>query len=99
MSASSNFVGRIIGSYRIEALLGAGGMGEVYRGTHLHLRRPVALKIIHAQLAGDPTFQERFLREARSAAALNHTNIVQVYDFGEQDGRAFLVMELVSDGS
>ncbi|HYI15814.1 MAG TPA: serine/threonine-protein kinase, partial [Thermomicrobiales bacterium] len=99
MSTEPNLVGQIISSYRIEALLGSGGMGQVYRGTHVHLRRSVAIKIMHAELAGDPMFQERFLREARAAASLSHANIVHVYDFGVQDGRAFLVMELVTDGS
>ncbi|MGH9175007.1 MAG: serine/threonine-protein kinase, partial [Vicinamibacterales bacterium] len=94
-----DLVGQIIGSYRIDVPIGAGGMGQVYRGTHLHLRRAVALKIINPQYAGDPAFQERFLREARAAAALSHPNIVQVFDFGEQDERAFLVMELVGGGS
>ncbi len=99
MSTEPSLVGQVISSYRIEALLGSGGMGQVYRGTHVHLRRSVAIKIMRAELAGDPTFQERFLREARTAASLNHANIVHVYDFGVQDGRAFLVMELVPDGS
>ncbi|HEX5164287.1 MAG TPA: serine/threonine-protein kinase, partial [Thermomicrobiales bacterium] len=96
---SANLIGQIIGSYRIDALLGSGGMGHVYRATHVQLRRPVAIKVLDSDAATDPTFQARFLREARAAASLSHPNIVHVYDFGEQDGRPFLAMELVPDGS
>ena len=95
----STLVGQTIGSYRIEALLGSGGMGEVYRATHLRLNRPAAIKIMHAHLAADPTFQARFLREAQAAAALTHPHIVEVFDIGEQEGRLYLVMELIPDGS
>jgi hypothetical protein len=95
----SDLVGEMLGNYRIEALLGSGGMGEVYRATHVRLNRPAAIKILHAHLAADPSFQARFVREAQAAAALRHPNIVEVFDFGEQAGRAYLVMELVPDGS
>jgi serine/threonine protein kinase len=74
-------------------------MGEVYRAIHTRLNRPAAIKVLHAYQAGDPSFQARFLREARSAASLAHPNIVEVFDFGEQDGNSYLVMELVPDGS
>jgi serine/threonine protein kinase len=95
----ADLIGQSIGNYRIEALLGTGGMGQVFRGQHRHLERRAAIKVMHAHLAVDAGFQERFLREARAAAALNHRNVVQIYDFGEQDGRFFLVMELMEDGS
>lgn len=95
----AHLVGQTLGNYRIEAQLGAGGMGEVYRAVHVRLDRPAAIKVLHANQAADPTFQARFLREARAAAALSHPNIVEVFDFGEQDGASYLVMELVPDGS
>lgn len=95
----ADLIGRTLGKYRIEARIGAGGMGEVYRGVHGSLNRPAAIKVMSQHVAGDPNFQERFKREARSAAALTHPNIVEVYDFGEENGLYYLVMELVSDGS
>ena len=96
---AEDLVGKTLGNYRVESLLGSGGMGEVYRAIHTKLNRPAAIKVLHAYQAGDPNFQARFLREARSAAALAHPNIVEVFDFGEQDGDSYLVMELVPDGS
>ncbi len=95
----TDLVGQTIGNYRVEALLGAGGMGQVFRARHIHLDRPVALKVMHANLSHDPGFQARFRQEARAIAALQHPNIVEVYDFGEQNGLMYLVMELLSDGS
>lgn len=92
-------VGQTVGNYRLEELLGTGGMGQVYRGTHIHLGRTVAVKLMHANLASDPGFQARFLQEAQSAAALTHPNIVAIQDFGQQEGRFYLVMELLADGS
>jgi Tol biopolymer transport system component len=93
------WVGRTIGSYRIEASLGSGGMGRVYRGVHVHLNRAVAIKVLHEHLALDETFQARFLREAQAVAALSHPNIVDVLDFSHEQGVYYLVMELVPDGS
>ena len=95
----ADLIGQNLGNYRIESQLGAGGMGEVYRATHIRLNRPAAIKVLHANQAADPTFQARFLREARAAAALSHPNIVEVFDFGEENGASYLVMELVPDGS
>src|SRR6476661_4729896 len=95
----ADLIGQTLGNYRIESRLGSGGMGDVYRAVHLRLNRPAALKVLHAMLSQDPTFQARFLREARAAAALSHPNIVEVFDFGEQDSLSYLVMELVPDGS
>lgn len=91
--------GQTIGNYRIETLLGSGGMGQVFRATHVHLPRTVAIKVLHAQYASEPTFQARFLQEAQAAAALDHPNIVEIIDFGEANGRLYLVMELVEGGS
>src|SRR4029453_5065589 len=82
----------------LEALLGAGGMGAVYRAKQKRLGRTVALKVLHAELGGDPVFVERFLREAQALAKLAHPGIVAVHDYGERAGRCFLVMEHV-DGT
>jgi hypothetical protein len=76
-------------------LVGHGGMGAVYRARQIALDRPVALKIIRPETAGDPTFAERFTREARALAQLNHPNIVTVHDFGRAAGVYYLLMELV----
>lgn len=86
--------------YRLEQLIAHGGMGSVYRATHLPLERPVAIKILRPELLADATARERFNREARAAARLRHTNIVAVYDFGVLPGRsAYLVMELIEGRS
>ena len=81
--------------YRLGELLGAGGMALVYRGYDRELARPVAVKLLADNLAGDPAFRQRFLREARAAARLSHPNVVQIYDVGELDGRPYFVMEYV----
>ncbi len=94
-----DLLGQTIGQYRIEARLGTGGMGQVFRGVHQLLDRPAAIKVMQAHLAIDPEFRARFLREARAAAALKHPHIVEVYDFGEQNGTLYLVMELMLEGS
>src|SRR5215211_7786949 len=96
----SDLAGTIIGKhYQIEAQLGVGGMGQVFRARHMLLDRRVALKLMHANLAKDPTFQARFRQEARAVAALHHPHIVEVFDFDEHDGYAYLVMELITGGS
>ncbi len=87
--------GTRLGAYEILAPLGAGGMGEVYQGARPRLGRDVALKLLPSALAGDPDRLLRFEREARAASALNHPNICTIYDVGEADGTAFIVMELV----
>jgi serine/threonine protein kinase len=79
----------------ITDLLGHGGMGAVYRARQISLDRPVALKILSPRLGRDPSFAERFMREARTMAKLNHPNIVMVYDFGQVEPFYFLLMELV----
>jgi serine/threonine-protein kinase len=89
----SALAGRLIaGRYRIEALIGRGGMADVYRGSDTVLDRPVAIKILTDRSA---TVLRRFLREAQSMARLNHRNIVAVYDAGESDGFSFIVMEYI----
>jgi serine/threonine protein kinase len=85
--------------YEVTELLGRGGMGEVYRGRHLGLDRPVAIKFLRGSLAEDPEFRERFLREARLSARLTHPHVVQVYDTGLDGDRPFLVMELLEGES
>ncbi len=86
-------IGTILGRYRIESLLGKGGMGVVYRAYDTELARPVAIKVLASDLNQDN--RRRLLREARSASALNHPHISTVHEVGEAEGCAFLVMELV----
>jgi ABC-type branched-subunit amino acid transport system substrate-binding protein/streptogramin lyase len=81
--------------YRIEAEIGRGGMGIVYRATDLRLERSVALKLIAPELASDEDFRKRFLRESRMAASLDHGNVIPIYEAGEEDGRLFLAMRFV----
>jgi serine/threonine-protein kinase len=88
-------VGCELSGYRIDALIGRGGMGVVYRGTDVRLGRPVAIKLIAAERATDPVVRRRFEREARLMAALDHPNVLPVYAAGEQDGSLFLVMRYV----
>jgi serine/threonine protein kinase len=84
-----------VAGYRIERVAGRGGMGVVYRATHMHLGRTVALKLLNPELAASEEFRERFIREARAAAELEHPNIVPVYDAGEVEGRLYLAMKFV----
>jgi serine/threonine protein kinase len=88
-------IGTVIAGYRIEERIGRGGMGVVYRAEHLNLRRRAAIKIIAPDLADSAGFRERFTREARIAAALQHPNIVTVYDAGEVDGLLYLAMQYI----
>jgi len=88
-------VGSYVGAYEITALLGSGGMGDVYRARDARLGRDVALKILPDRATGDPSAVERFTREARAASALNHPNIVTIHEIGETDTARFIVMELV----
>lgn len=87
--------GSRLGSYEISALLGAGGMGEVYRARDSKLGREVAIKILPQRFSSDPSRLSRFEKEARSASALNHPNIITIHEIGEIDQISFIVMELV----
>jgi Tol biopolymer transport system component len=87
--------GTRLGPYEIAEALGAGGMGEVYRARDTRLDRIVAVKVLPGGTAGDPQFRDRFVREARAASALNHPNILSVFDVGRQDDVDYLVTELV----
>lgn len=87
--------GQQIENYRIDSVLGEGGMGTIYRATDVNLMRPVAVKVMHGNLADDPTFQGRFLQEARAAARLDHPSIVRIYHFGRESGLLYIVMELI----
>ncbi|MBZ5566164.1 MAG: protein kinase, partial [Acidobacteriia bacterium] len=87
--------GTKLGPYEILAPLGAGGMGEVYRARDARLGREVAIKILPASFSSDPERLRRFEQEARAASALNHPNILAIYDIGSRDGAPFLVTELL----
>jgi hypothetical protein len=88
-------MGATIAGYRVDGLAGHGGMGVVYRATQLSLARTVALKLIAPELASDQRFRERFKRESRLAAAIDHPNVLPVYEAGEADGTLFIAMRWV----
>lgn len=88
-------IGQTLKHYTIEKLLGQGGIGLVYLARDTRLQRPVALKLLKPELVSDPDRKSRFLREARSAAALTHPAIAQVYDIDEDDGTTFIAMEYI----
>jgi streptogramin lyase/predicted Ser/Thr protein kinase len=87
--------GDVFAGYRVIGVAGRGGMGVVYEAQQLDLQRPVALKLIATPLARDEDFRERFVRESRAAAAIDHPNVIPVYSAGEDDGRLFLAMRFV----
>ena len=99
MSASIDpWLGARLAGYRIESLVGQGGMGVVYLAWDARLKRHVAVKLIAPELSGGEGFRERFLAESELAAALEHPNVIPIHDAGEAEGRLYLVMRLV-DGS
>ncbi len=87
------------GRYRVVGRIGSGGMADVYCAEDLQLGRNVALKVLHSRFAADAEFRERFRREARSAAGLNHQNVVSIYDRGEWDGNYYIAMEYLDGRS
>src|SRR3954469_11253680 len=96
MGVQPALIGTQLGAYDIQALVGSGGMANVYRAFDTNLHRAVALKVLSPAAAAQPGFAERFRQEARLIANLRHPNIVQVYDFGEQDGQSYMVQELLA---
>ncbi|GAB3996753.1 hypothetical protein GCM10028807_40110 [Spirosoma daeguense] len=95
----SSMHGRLIHHYRVESLLGEGGMGTVYQATDTHLERPVAVKMLHTHLVNQASFTERFRNEAMILARLNHPNIAVVYNFLQDGGDYFMAMEYVAGDS
>ena len=88
-------IGSEIAGYRIERLLGRGGMSVVYLAEQAALKRQVALKLLAPELAADEGFRERFLRESELAASLDHPNVIPIFDAGEADGVLFIAMRYV----
>src|SRR3954454_3719125 len=96
--ADSLVIGGQLGNYLIESVIGRGGMSVVYRAVHSRLGTPVALKVLAPELSTDDAFRERFLREAKMAAGIDHPNVIPIYDTGIQDDALFMVMRYVAGG-
>lgn len=95
---AARLVGRSLGKYRVEALLGTGGFASVYRAYDTELEIPVALKVLKPQFAGDTQFERRFRREAATAARLRHPNIVKIYAIGRDDDAVYFAMDYLASG-
>lgn len=95
---SDDLTGKRLGHYSIDGVLGKGGMSVMYRATDVRLGRAVAVKVIAAHLSSDAEFRERFVDEARNTSAIDHPNVVPLYDFGEVDGLLYIAMRMV-DGA
>ncbi|MBI3985288.1 MAG: protein kinase [Lentisphaerae bacterium] len=96
--ATNQTVPAQFGNFLLEKKLGAGGMGELYKARDMTLGRYVAIKVMKKSMGDNPEFLESFLREAQSAAALNHRNVGQIYSFGQEQGQPYIVMELITGG-
>src|SRR5258708_27736488 len=96
MGNADPLLGRQLASYRMDRVLGGGGMATVYYGWDVKLQRPVAVKVIDARYQGDPAYALRFVNEARSIAAWHHANIIQVYYADDADGFYYFAMEYVA---
>jgi serine/threonine protein kinase len=96
VSTPPQLIGTRLGAYDIQALLGSGGMADVYRGFDTNLHRAVAIKVLSPDAGMQPGFADRFRQEARLIANLRHPNIVQVYDFGQHDSLTYMVQELLA---
>ena len=94
-----NLIGLALGRFELRALLGTGGMAMVYRAYQTDLKREVAIKVLSPELAKQPGFIDRFIREAQTAASLEHPHIVPTYDFGTHDGMPFIAMRLLTGGT
>ena len=90
-----NLIEKQIGNYKIAEIIGQGGMGKVYKGLHVSLERTVALKMIHPKFLSNSEIVERFYKEAKIQARLNHPNIVAIYDIIEHDHNHYIVMEYI----
>ena len=100
MPGITDSIGRVLGDrYRLLTAVGTGASAHVYLAEDISLHRQVAIKVLHPALAGDSAFLKRFRAEARAAAALNHPNVMQVFDWGEQEREPYLVLEYLSGGS
>ena len=93
--AKDPLIGRQLANYRVDRLIGRGGMAQVYYGWDVKLERPVAIKLIDVRYRDDPAYAERFVREARSVAKWRHENIVQIYYADDQDGLYYFAMEFI----
>ena len=93
---TDKLIGELIGNYEVKALLGAGGMGQVYLAENPRIGREVAIKVLSQQMAADESFLDRFQVEARAVTRIDHPNVIDIYDFGSlEDGRLYYVMELL----
>lgn len=95
---AERYLGKTLGKYRVDEVIGSGGFAWVYRGYDTELEVPVALKVLKPQFAGDPTFEERFRREASTAARLRHPNIVKIYSVGREGDAVFFAMDYLPSG-
>ena len=98
--SEADLIGTIIADrYRITGTIGGGGMGHVYKAEHIRMKRQCAIKVLRANLSGDPEATQRFQREAENASQLSHPNVAQIYDFGEHEGLVYLAMEFIAGES